>query len=277
MELEYTDRNSRRSKLYIGVGLVMALLVAGIVFVALRASGLGGPSQVASRDVVVAAREIPSRKPIEEGDLVMRSVPVDPTNETAFTRIDEVLGRVSAVPIATGQLLTRSMLASASSGQTYSILEPGASFDPAGPDLRAVSVSVPDDRAVAGTLVPGQRVDLIVTLAINPELGQTPVPAASGAPGAPAAPVVIPGPSTKVTLQMLAILARNGSIYILRADLATSEKISELQAAGAQFTMVLRPDEDARTATTLGSTFDRLLEEFGFPVPRQPVFPTPSP
>jgi Flp pilus assembly protein CpaB len=275
VEFEYSDSNSKRSKLYIGVGLVMALLVAGIVFVALRGSGL--TPGVTMRQVVVAAREIPARKPFEDGDLVMRSVPVDPTNETAFTRIDEVLGRVSAVPIATGQLVTRGMLASASSGQTFSILEPGASFDPKGPDLRAVSVSVPDDRAVAGTLVPGQRVDLIVTVAINPELGQTPAPAGSPAPGASAGAQVLPGPSTKVTLQMLTILARNGAIYILRADLATAEKISELAAAGGEFTMVLRPDEDGRTAVTVGSTFDTLLKEFGFPVPRQPAFPTPSP
>lgn len=276
MEFEYSDSNSKRSKLYIGVGLVMALLVAGIVFVALRGAGLAG-TQVTMREVVVAAREIPSRKPIEEGDLAMRSVPVDATNETAFVRIDEVLGRVSAVPVATGELLTRSMLASASSGQTFSILEPGASFDAKGPDLRAVSVSVPDERAVAGTLVPGQRVDLIVTVAINPELGQTPAPASSARPAASAGPAVLPGPSTKVTLQMLTILARNGAIYILRADLGTSEKISELAAAGGQFTMVLRPDEDGRTAVTVGSTFDTLLKEFGFPVPRQPAFPTPSP
>lgn len=270
MELEYSDKNSKRSKLYIGVGVLMALVAAGTVFVALRASGLTGAGTAQMRQVVVAAREIPSRKPIEEGDLVMRSVPVDPTNETAFTRIDEVLGRVSGIPIATGQLVTRTMLASASSGQTFSILEPGASFDPNGPDLRAVSVSVPDDRAVAGTLAPGQRVDLIVTLAINPELGPSPSPSASPTE------VVIPGPSTKVTFQMLTILARNGTIYILRADLATSEKISELTAAGGQFTLVLRPDEDGRTATTVGSTFDALLREFNFPVPRPPVFPSPA-
>jgi len=83
---------------------------------------------------------------------------------------------------------------------------------------------------------------------------------------------VIPGPSTKVTLQMLSILSRNGSIYILRADLATAEKIAELVAAGGQFTLVLRVEEDDRTATTEGSTIDTLLDEFGFPVPRPPVF-----
>lgn len=266
MELEYSDRNSKRSKIYIAVGLVVALAVGGMVFVALQASGLAPEKTVEMRQVVVAAREIPSRKPIEEGDLAMRSVPADPTNASAFTRIDEVLGRVSGVPIATGQLVTTNMLASTTSGQSFSILQPGETFDPKGPDLRAVSVSVPDDRAVAGTLVPGQRVDLIVTMAINPEVGQTADQAQT------TTAQYIPGPSTKVTLQALDILSRNGNLYILRTDLETAEKITELTAAGGQFTLVLRPDIDDRTAKTEGSTIDRLIDEYGFPVPLPPVF-----
>ena len=276
MELEYSSKNSKRSKLYIGAGLVIAVLVAGIVYVAVQNSNLGGSPDVEMRSVVVAARDIPSRKPIEEGDLLMRTVPADPTNATAFTRIDDVLGRVSAVPVTTGQLITQTMLASASSGQTYSILEPGATFDPTGPDLRAVSVVVPDESAVGGTLVPGQRVDLVVTMPINPEYGASPS-ASAPASGSPAPVTVLGGPSTKVTLQMLTVLSRNGSIYILRADLATAEKIAELTAAGGQFTIVLRPDEDSRTATTVGSTFDMLFAEFGFPVPRPVTFPSPTP
>ena len=270
MELEYSDRNSKRSKLYIAVGVLVALAVAGMVFVALQASGLAPAKEVPMRQVVVAARDIPSRKPIEEGDLVMRTVPADVTNDSAFTRIDEVLGRVSGVPILTGQLVTSNVLASNTSGQAFSILEPGQEFDPTGPDLRAVSVSVPDDRAVAGTLVPGQRVDMIVTMAINPEVGQT----AEDAQTTQAQ--YIPGPSTKVTLQALTILARNGGLYILRTDLATAEKVAELAAAGGQFTLALRPDEDGRTATTEGSTIDTLIDEYGFPVPQPPDFVTPS-
>ena len=50
------------------------------------------------RSVVVAARDIASRKPIEEGDVVVREVVADPTNETAYTLIEDVLGRVSGVP-----------------------------------------------------------------------------------------------------------------------------------------------------------------------------------
>jgi Flp pilus assembly protein CpaB len=265
VELEYSDRNSKRSKLYIAVGLVIALIVGGVVFLALRFSSVTQSAQVEMRSVVVAARDIASRKPIEDGDLVMRSVPADPTNEQAYTRIDDVLGRISSVPIATGELVTRNMLASANSGQPFSILDAGQAFDPNGPALRAVSVSVPDERAVAGTLQAGQHIDLIVTMAMNPELGQ---PAGQAAQ---TQSKFVPGPSTKVTLQDMTILARNGAIYILRADLATSEQIAELQAAGGQFTMALRPDQDSRTTTTNGSTIDSLVNQFGFPFPKAPT------
>jgi Flp pilus assembly protein CpaB len=266
VELEYSDKNSKRSKLYIAVGIFIALVVGGLVYMALQFSGLTQQEETAIREVVVAVRDIPGRKPIEEGDVTMRRVVADPTNASAFTRIDEVLGRVSGVTIMTGQLVTQNMLASSTQGQAYSILEPGQEFDPTGPDLRAVSISVPDDRAVAGTLQPGQLVDLIVTMAINPEIGQTPAEAEETTDR------FLPGPSTKVTLQSLTILARNGGLYILRTDLATAEKITELTAAGGQFTFVLRPDVDDRTAQTDGSTIDRLIEEYGFPVPVPPEF-----
>ena len=123
---------------------------------------------------------------------------------------------------------------------------------------------------MAGTLVPGQKVDLIVTMPLNPEVGQTEVGAEAQAAD------VIPGPSTKVTLQSITILARTGEVYIVRADLETAEKVAELVAVGGTFTMALRPMEDDRTADTEGSTVDRLVEEFGFPVPRPPEFEPPQ-
>jgi Flp pilus assembly protein CpaB len=264
VEFEYTDKNSKRSKLYIAVGLVIALIVGGVVFVALRFSGVAQPEPVEMRSIVVATRDIAARKPIEEGDVSMRTVLADPTNADSFTRIDDVLGRISGVSISTGQLVTRNLLASTTSGQGFSILEPGEAFDPSGPDLRAVSLTVPDDRAVAGTLQAGQTVDLVVTMAINPELGQ---PAGQATQ---TRQEFVPGPSTKVTLQSIVILSRNGSIYIVRTDLTTAEKIVELTAAGGQFSFVLRPAEDTRTAKTPGSTIDTLIDEYGFPYPKAP-------
>jgi Flp pilus assembly protein CpaB len=272
VEFEYSDRHRRRSKIYIAVGLIAAIGVAAIVYVALQSTALLA-EPVEMRTVVVATQEIASRKPIEEADVTTRTVAADPTNETAYTLIEDVLGRVSSVPIASGQLITRNMLASTTSGQSYAILDAGEVYDPTGPDLRAISISVPDDRAVAGTLVPGQWVDLLVTLAINPEIGVVADPAAGGGSGSESeeATAFIAGPSTKVTLQMLTVLARNGSIYILRTDLPTAEKVAELAAAGGQFTLVLRPDEDDRTAVTGGSTLDMLLDEYDFPIPEPPA------
>jgi hypothetical protein len=111
--------------------------------------------------------------------------------------------------------------------------------------------------------MPGQRVDLIATLTVNPVIGE------AGAEQA-AENNLVSGPSTKTTLQMLDILVKNGSLYILRTDLATAEKLTELVAAGAQFTFVLRAEEDDRTAVTEGSTLDQLLEEYEFPAPEIP-------
>jgi Flp pilus assembly protein CpaB len=277
VEFEYSDKNSRRSKVYIAVGVIVALLVAATVYIALQASGLTSQGEVEMRQVVVAAAEIPGRKAIEEADVVMRNVPVDPINETAFTSIDEVLGRVVSVPVSAGQLLTPNLLASTDAGAIFSILRPGEEFDPSMPDLRAVSMTVPDDRAVGGTLQPGQPVDLIATLNVQPaaETGtpSEPAPSEAPAPAPDGSASRVPGPSTKTTLQRLDILVRNGTLYILRTDLATAEKITELQAAGAQFTLVLRATEDDRSAETEGSTLDRLLEEFEFPVPEEAELP----
>jgi Flp pilus assembly protein CpaB len=265
VELEYSDKNSRRSKVYIAVGIIVALLVAATVYIALQASGLTSEEDVEMRQVVVAALDIPGRKAIAEDDLVMRSVPVDPVNETAFTEMEQVLGRVAAVPINAGQLVTPNLLASSEEGATFSILDPGQEFDPSMPDLRAVSITVTDDRAVGGTLQPGQLVDLIATLNVTPIEEE---PTETPAEGESAAGDPVAGPSTKTTLQQIDILSKNGTLYILRTDLATAEKITELTAAGAQFTFVLRADADDRTAETEGSTLDRLLEEYGFPAPQ---------
>lgn len=273
MELEYSDRNSRRSKIYIAVGIIVALLVAATVYIALQASGLTRTEEVEMRQVVVAAADIPGRKTIAESDVVLREVEADPVNATAFTGLDQVLGRVVTVPVTAGQLLSPNLLASTDAGATFSILRPGEEWDDSMPDLRAVSMTVPDDRAVGGTLQPGQPVDLIATLTVSPldENGEAPAPTEE--PAEDGAAPRLAGPSTKTTLQRLDILARNATLYILRTDLATAEKITELQAAGAQFTFVLRADEDERTAETEGSTLDRLLEEFEFPAPEAAELP----
>ena len=131
MELEYSDRNSRRSKVYIAAGSIVALLVAATVYLALQASGLTQADEVVTRDVVVAAGVIGVREPVGAEDVAVRRVIADPTNETAFTSVDQVVGRILSVPVVAGQLIdaehARGRHARAS---RFSILEPGEVFDP---------------------------------------------------------------------------------------------------------------------------------------------------
>lgn len=268
------DRTRRRSRMMIIGGGVVAFLVAATVLVALLFVDDAANDAPEMRPVVTAARDIPGRKPIEEADLVMRQIAVDPSIETAFTEIADVLGHVSSVSIPMGEVVTRNLLASTTSGQTYSILGPGEEFDENGPDLRAVSVTVPDPMAVGGTIEPGQRIDLVATITFNPQLtGEQEATEADAAPAPEATgPPLIPGPTTRTTLQNMTVLERNGVVYILRADLNTAEKLGELIAAGAQFMIVLRPEEDERMATTQGSTLETLVDEFGFLPPKAPPF-----
>jgi Flp pilus assembly protein CpaB len=279
VELEYSDKNSRRSKVYIAVGVIVALVVAATVFFALQASRLAPAADVELRTVVVAAADIAARTPITEADVTTRELPADPTNAHAFTSVDEAIGRVTGGPVASGQLMGPTVLASTAEGMTYSILAPGEAFDPNGPDWRAVSVNVPASNAVGGTLASGQLVDLIVTMPLNPATGEEAPEEEEAADDEEADDEgpLMSGPSTKVTLQSLPILFRDGDIYILRADLETVEKIAELVASGGHFTFVLRPEEDERTAETEGSTIDQLVEEYGFPLPRAIEGETQSP
>ena len=258
------DKNSKRSKLYIAVGLIIALIVGGGGLH--RPALLGRRATRPGRDAQRRRRRSRHRQSQAHRGWRRRDAHRSRRRDkrAAFTRIDDVLGRISGVTISSGELVTSNLLASNTSAarrsRSWTLVR---STTLTGPDSRAVSVTVPDDRAVAGTLQAGQRVDLIVTMALNPELGQ---PAGQAAQ---TQAKFVPGPSTKVTLQSMTILARNGTIYILRADLTTAEKIAELPAAGGQFTMALRPDEDDRVAKTSGRRSTASSTSSGSPIRRR--------
>jgi Flp pilus assembly protein CpaB len=263
MEMEYRDPG-RRGKVIIILGFLLALLAGAAAFYlinqAQQQAGQGDLQRVA---VVVATRDIPARKPVEADDVTIRQVPLDPTNERGVvTDVQQVVGRVLAVPVLQGQMVTTNMLASTASGGQFSILDPTETVTPESEAWRAVSLTVPDDRGVGGMLLPNQTVDVVVTATVN-------VPAGLLAEGE-----FYTDKSTKITYQNMIILAKAGSFYIVKATLAVAEEISHLQASGtAQFSMVLRPEQDLRyaDASTLGATTNLFIERYGLPIPE--VFP----
>ncbi len=259
MELEYKD-NRRRAGFIIVIGLVLAVVAGGAAFFLMNQAAqqaASGDAQTVS--LVVAARAIPARKPIEADDLAVRPVPVDGTNaQGVVTNPDELVGKVLAVTLLEGQLVTTNLLASTITGSDFAILDPTETVAEDSEAWRAVSITVPDERAVGGTLQPGQTVDVFVTATVN-------VPQDLLEEG-----TFYTDKSTKLTYQNMLILSRQGTFYILKASLPVAEEISHLQASGtAGFSLVLRPDIDTRIIDTgkLGETTNLIITRYGLPIP----------
>src|SRR3989304_4073078 len=196
MEMEY-HHEGRRRKVLLVPGVVLAVAAGGAAFFLVNQAQNAGTGVVATRDVVVAARDIPARTVIQSSDLTIRAVPDDPSLAVAIASPEDAIGRITGVAILFQQPITPNLLASTDK-------------------------------------------------------------------------------STKIPYQDLSILARNGTLYILRVDIAQAEEISHLQAAGnAQFSLVLRPDGDDRQVDTekLGETTNRIIEKYGLPIPE--IYPAP--
>ncbi len=154
MEMEFKD-NSRRRTLVLVVGVLLAIAAGAAAFLLSSQSQAPVESLLPTRSIVVAARPIAARVQIEALDLVLRNVPIDQTTNSAITDPDQVIGDVTAVAILQFQPITPNLLASGSGIGTLAILKPGETVSPESPILRAVSLSVPPDRAVGGLIGAG--------------------------------------------------------------------------------------------------------------------------
>jgi Flp pilus assembly protein CpaB len=275
--MEYRDP-SRRGRYIVIIGVLLALVAGGAAFylisTAQQQAGQAGLQRVA---VVVALQTIPARKLIEATDLGVREVPLDQTNELGTVSTpDKVIGRVSAVAILAGQMVTTNLLASSTEGGQFEVLGPDETISPTSPEWRAISLTIPDDRAVGGLLTPLQTVDVFVTASINVLTNSD---TGIGKEG------YYTDKSTKLAYQNMVILAKSGQYYVLKAPLAVAEEIAHLQASGnSAFSLALRPDVDTRQvdASTLGTTTNDVIIRYGLPIPKvYPPFsgplPTPAP
>lgn len=281
MEMEYQEHN-RKGKFIIVLGVVLAIVAGGAAFYLVsQAQQQASTTAVPKVPVVVAARTIPARKAIEAADVVVKEMPADAVGAGAVADPAQLLNRVPAVTILEGQIVTSNLLASTEIGGQFSILKPDETVSPDSPFWRAVAITVPDDRAVAGLVGPGMTVDVFLTATVNLP------PMAS--PGAGGTGTTLAGTSyeraqfmtdksTKISYQDVEILAKVGTAYVIRVPIGVAEEIEHLQAAGTvQFSMALRPAQDARIAdaSKLGATTNLVIERYGLPIPMYPVLTGP--
>ena len=131
MELEYKD-DRRKGRFVILAGVILALVAGGIAFYTISQAQQKANDPTTNKiSLVVAVATIPAREPVKAADVTVREVPLDPTNANGvITDANLVIGRIAAVTILQGQLVTTNMLASATEGAPFSILDPRRELRP---------------------------------------------------------------------------------------------------------------------------------------------------
>jgi Flp pilus assembly protein CpaB len=263
-EQHVEDRTKRRARLILIVGVALALLAAVGTF-AVASGGQGAsPAAAETTEVLVAARDIAPKTQLAQGDL--RSVRINSDAvPAAALRADaqkDVVGRVVTVPIQSGEFILGGKFGGTGTA-TFTVFPTNVAADagaiPAGtPNYRAMSITVPDQSAVGGAVQVGDAVDVLYTLAFDPAKYLL---AQGGAQDR------LADFSAKIILERVPVIARTLSVYTIRTDAATAERLAYLTASGAEIQLLLRAPTDDRAARTEGATFAPVYRQFGFPIP----------
>jgi len=138
----------------VSVSLLWALVVAGAFY--RLAGGAGRHTRAAPlKQVVVATKALPAGSTVDRASVTVRGVPEALFPETAFSRVEDVLDRPVLSDIQPDEPLVEARLALKGSGTGLGPMIP--------PGMRAASVRVNDVVGVAGFVLPGMRVDVLVT------------------------------------------------------------------------------------------------------------------
>jgi Flp pilus assembly protein CpaB len=260
----------RRRRIIVIIAVALAIVAAlGTYSLATRPGGGGPAASSALRTVVVAATEIKARTQITQEMLTTASVPDVAAFRTAISDPALAIGNVAVIDLVAGQVIQASMY-STGNPEGVQILAPGETVAPDSPVWRAVSVSVPAERAVAALINVGDHVDLIGSVELS----------IFGPDGQPASPIpgsFESGPSTKITLLDVEVLnaAKDTNLYVVKVDENQAEEIAHIQFLKGAFTFALRPEADARDLNRdlYGTTTDRIVVQYNFPVPEVLIIP----
>jgi pilus assembly protein CpaB len=211
----------RRLLTVLGMSVVLALVVAAIFYQVSSHAQAKSPA-TATRDVVVATEMLPLGLAIKPNNVKVVKIPAEMVPKTGFAKVDDVLDRAVVSPIMQDEPLLEGRLAPRGSGMGLAPIIPTG--------MRAVAVRVNEIIGVAGFILPGMRVDVLVTG--RPPTGST-------------------GDVTTTVLQNITVLSANQQMQPDKGQainatvvnvLVTPEQAELLTLAGAdgRVTLVLR-------------------------------------
>ncbi len=145
----------RRFLTVLAISLVFALLVSAAFYQLARAGHSHTASKADMKDIVLAARAMNVGIAIKASDVHLGKIPASAFPHGAFSRIEDVVDR----PVVSNILAEEPVLGGrlAAKGSGFGL----APVIPVG--MRAVTVRVNDVVGVAGFVLPGMRVDVLVT------------------------------------------------------------------------------------------------------------------
>jgi pilus assembly protein CpaB len=257
------DRSRRRARLVLIAGLLLAMIAGVFTFFYAQTTKQEAPAPIPTTNVIVAAREIPPKTQITTADLKVVKINTDAVPPSAITKPEDAVGHITITTIAVGEPVLPSKLAGAT-GAAFVVIPPEAlatngAIQANTPQYRAMSITVADGLAAGGNIQPGDTVDLLYTINFDPAKYIT-----NPSPTKNATDV-----SARIVLERVPILARNLTVYVIRTDAATAERIGWMVAAGGQLQMILRAPKDDRATGTAGQSFDTVTQEFKFHVPQK--------
>src|SRR3954454_4224653 len=147
----------RRFLTVLGVSLVFALVVSSIFYQVTARAGNGPKKSEPSeqKDIVIAARPLSVGTTVKPGDVKLAKITGEAFPKGGFAKVEEVIDRPVVSNILMDEPLLEGRLAARGSGLGL------APIIPVG--MRAVTVRVTDVAGVAGFVLPGLRVDVLVT------------------------------------------------------------------------------------------------------------------
>lgn len=235
----------------LGIILTAALVTGGLAaylaFTVLRRPDPAADARAATVDVVdvvVAARDLQAGSVVRNNDVRLVEWPAGSLPEGFSRSASEVVGHGLLTSVKTNEPLLSGKLASRESGGGLPIQIPSG--------MRAMSVKVNEVVGVAGFVLPGTRVDVLVTLDQTARQEE---------------------PKTKVLLQNVTVAAagqtterdEEGSpqqvpVVTLLVNPAQAERLT-LASTKGEIQLALRHPLDLDTVTTDGVRADRLIDD----------------
>jgi Flp pilus assembly protein CpaB len=256
------DGSRRRARLILIVGVALALVAGVGTFVYASGAKSDQPVAVPTVAVLVAAREIPAKTTLTSADVKLQEFNLDAKPAAAMTKADDALGKITIQSISVGEPILPTKFADPKNPSF--VVMPASFIGPDGapaansPNFRAMSITVPDANAVGGSVLVGDLVDLVFTMQFDPQSKlQRPTPQQTL------------DFSAKIILERVPILARLASVYTVRVDALTAERIAYIQSAGGQLAFLLRAPKDERASGSTGATFGDIYTNFRIKIPEK--------